>query len=107
MCANTGSLEVPKHLRNALTRLLEALGHGAGYRHAHDEPDAEATAAIRRRMQEGYEASPTRPADRAPWRSTAKRKRLAFVNWMAYFFPNRVMKQEIAEIALRRARLLD
>lgn len=31
---------------------------------------------------------------------------LAFVNWMAYFFPDRVMKQEIAEIALRRARLL-
>ena len=32
---------------------------------------------------------------------------VAFVNWMAYFFPDRVMKQEIAEIALRRARLLD
>lgn len=32
---------------------------------------------------------------------------LAFVNWMAYFFPDQVMKQEIAEIALRRARLLD
>ena len=35
-----GSLEVPKHLRNAPTRLLEALGHGEGYRYAHDEPDA-------------------------------------------------------------------
>ena len=32
---------------------------------------------------------------------------LAFVNWMAYFFPDRVMKQEIAEIALRRARRLE
>ena len=31
---------------------------------------------------------------------------IAFVNWMAYFFPDRVMKQEIAEVALRRARLL-
>ncbi|MXW92239.1 MAG: hypothetical protein F4114_12565 [Rhodospirillaceae bacterium] len=31
---------------------------------------------------------------------------IAFVNWMAYFFPDRVMKQEIAEIALRRARVL-
>lgn len=30
----------------------------------------------------------------------------AFVNWMAYFYPDQVMKQEIAEIALRRARLL-
>ncbi|MCY3767588.1 MAG: phospholipase D family protein [Gemmatimonadetes bacterium] len=28
---------------------------------------------------------------------------LAFVNWVAYFFPDKVMKQEIAEIALRRA----
>ena len=35
-----GSLEVPKHLRNAPTRLLESLGHGAGYRYAHEEPDA-------------------------------------------------------------------
>ena len=32
---------------------------------------------------------------------------VAFVNWMAYFFSDRVMKQEIAEIALRRARLLE
>ncbi len=31
---------------------------------------------------------------------------IAFVNWMAYFFSDRVMKQEIAEIALRRAQLL-
>ena len=30
----------------------------------------------------------------------------AFVNWMAYFFSDRVMKQEIAEVALRRARIL-
>lgn len=30
----------------------------------------------------------------------------AFVNWMEYFFSDRVMKQEITEIALRRARVL-
>ena len=30
----------------------------------------------------------------------------AFVNWMEYFFPDRVMKQEITEIALRRAQVL-
>ncbi|MFQ6022865.1 MAG: replication-associated recombination protein A [Acidiferrobacterales bacterium] len=35
-----GSLEVPLHLRNAPTRLMKALGHGDGYRYAHDEPDA-------------------------------------------------------------------
>ena len=32
---------------------------------------------------------------------------LAFVNWMAYFFPDVVMKQQIAEVALRRAQLLN
>ncbi len=34
-----GSLEVPMHLRNAPTELLASLGHGAGYRHAHDEAE--------------------------------------------------------------------
>jgi len=33
----TGSHPVPKHLRNAPTRLLKELGHGDGYRYAHDE----------------------------------------------------------------------
>ena len=32
---------------------------------------------------------------------------MAFVNWMAYFFDDCVMKQEIAEIALRRAQVID
>ena len=36
----SGSLEVPKHLRNAPTRLMKQLGHGEGYRYAHDEPGA-------------------------------------------------------------------
>ena len=31
---------------------------------------------------------------------------IAFVNWMVHFFSDRVMKQEIAEIALRRAQVL-
>ncbi|MBF2760749.1 MAG: replication-associated recombination protein A [Ectothiorhodospiraceae bacterium AqS1] len=35
----SGSLEVPMHLRNAPTRLMASLGHGAGYRHAHDEAE--------------------------------------------------------------------
>jgi putative ATPase len=34
-----GSLEVPLHLRNAPTRLMRELGHGEGYRYAHDEPE--------------------------------------------------------------------
>jgi putative ATPase len=35
-----GSLEVPVHLRNAPTGLMEKLGHGRDYRYAHDEPEA-------------------------------------------------------------------
>jgi putative ATPase len=35
-----GTLEVPARLRNAPTRLMKELGHGQGYRYAHDEPEA-------------------------------------------------------------------
>ena len=37
---NSGSLDVPVHLRNAPTRLMKELGHGAEYRYAHDEENA-------------------------------------------------------------------
>ena len=36
----TGSLEVPVHLRNAPTKLMQELGYGRAYRYAHDEPEA-------------------------------------------------------------------
>ncbi|MGM0826094.1 MAG: replication-associated recombination protein A [Pseudomonadota bacterium] len=32
-------VEVPTYLRNAPTKLMEQLGHGDGYRYAHNEPD--------------------------------------------------------------------
>ena len=35
--AENGSAPVPMHLRNAPTRLMKGLGHGKGYRYAHDE----------------------------------------------------------------------
>jgi putative ATPase len=35
-----GSHEVPIHLRNAPTRLMQELGYGKRYRYAHDEPNA-------------------------------------------------------------------
>lgn len=35
-----GTLDVPMHLRNAPTRLMQDLGYGQGYRYAHDEPEA-------------------------------------------------------------------
>jgi putative ATPase len=34
-----GTLDVPLHLRNAPTRLMRDMGHGKGYRYAHDEPE--------------------------------------------------------------------
>ena len=38
--SETGSLEVPVHLRNAPTKLMKSLDYGKAYRYAHDEPDA-------------------------------------------------------------------
>ncbi len=35
-----GTLDVPARFRNAPTKLMKSLGHGEGYRYAHDEPDA-------------------------------------------------------------------
>jgi putative ATPase len=35
---SSGTAEVPLHLRNAPTRLMESLGHGKAYRYSHDEP---------------------------------------------------------------------
>lgn len=40
-----GSLEVPLELRNAPTALMRELGHGKGYRYAHDEPEGFAAGA--------------------------------------------------------------
>ncbi|WP_218354937.1 replication-associated recombination protein A [Alteromonas lipotrueiana] len=37
---------VPDHLRNAPTKLMKELGHGEGYRYAHDEPNAFAAGEI-------------------------------------------------------------
>lgn len=36
----SGSLEVPLHLRNAPTKLMQELDYGKTYRYAHDEPEA-------------------------------------------------------------------
>jgi putative ATPase len=37
---DSGSLDVPMHLRNAPTKLMKELGYGENYRYAHDEDDA-------------------------------------------------------------------
>ena len=36
----TGTLEVPMHIRNAPTKLMKELDYGKGYRYAHDEEEA-------------------------------------------------------------------
>lgn len=36
---NRGTLEVPMHIRNAPTRLMQDLGYSEGYRYAHNEDD--------------------------------------------------------------------
>jgi putative ATPase len=36
----TGTLPVPLHIRNAASKLMKQLGYGAGYKYAHDYPDA-------------------------------------------------------------------
>ena len=50
-----GTLEVPLRLRNAPTALMKGLGYGAGYRYAHDEPDA--YAAGERYFPDGMESA--------------------------------------------------
>lgn len=58
-----GSRPVPMHLRNAPTRLMKDLGHGAGYRHAHNEADAYAAGV--NYFPEGFpEVSWYQPVDR-------------------------------------------
>jgi len=42
---DTGTQPVPMPLRNAPTQLMKELGHGEGYRYAHDEPDGFAAGA--------------------------------------------------------------
>ncbi len=39
LAKDSGSAEVPLHLRNAPTKLMKELGYGAEYRYAHDESD--------------------------------------------------------------------
>ena len=52
--ANDESRPVPMHLRNAPTKLMKELGHGAGYRYAHEEGGA--FAAGERYLPEGMDS---------------------------------------------------
>jgi len=39
LARESGSMDVPEHLRNAPTRLMKDMGYGKDYRYAHDETD--------------------------------------------------------------------
>ncbi|MBM4189869.1 MAG: replication-associated recombination protein A [Betaproteobacteria bacterium] len=58
----TGTLPVPEHLRNAPTRLMKDLGHGQGYRYAHDEPQGYAAGSSY--LPAGLQVQFYRPTDR-------------------------------------------
>jgi len=40
LAEQTSSLDVPAHLKNSTSDITQALGHGAGYRYAHNEVNA-------------------------------------------------------------------
>ncbi len=61
--AEDGSRPVPMHLRNAPTKLMKSMGHGDGYRYAHDEADG--YAAGERYLPDGVDAQQWyQPTDR-------------------------------------------
>jgi putative ATPase len=59
---DNGSAPVPMHIRNAPTQLMKELGHGEGYRYAHDEQDG--YAAGENYFPEGLGATFYEPSDR-------------------------------------------
>jgi len=58
----SGSLEVPLHLRNAPTKLMSELDYGKDYRYAHDEPDG--YAAGEQYFPDGHERRYYQPVSR-------------------------------------------
>ena len=72
--SKTGSLPVPLHLRNAPTRLMESLGHGAAYQNPHRHPGNIVEQSY---LPEGLQAGPFyRPAPHGAERTIGER--LAF-----------------------------
>jgi replication-associated recombination protein RarA len=68
-----GTRPVPMHLRNAPTQLMKELGHGAGYRYAHDEAGGFAAGETLPARRHG--AAGSLPAGaRAGWRSALRDK---------------------------------
>ena len=76
LAGETQEMNVPMHLRNAPTRLMKELGHGAGYQYAHDNGDA---VVAQRHFPEGMEtANLYHPTERGFERTLGERMR-----WLA------------------------
>ncbi len=70
-----GSFEVPMHLRNAPTRLMQELGYGKTYRYAHDEPDGYAA---------GEQYFPEELGERRYYRPVARGLEIKIAERLAY-----------------------
>jgi putative ATPase len=69
--AKHGAAPIPMHLRNAPTPFMKREGYGAGYRYAHDEPDAFVAA---RNLPDAVRGEPFyEPTDRGAERPIAER----------------------------------
>jgi len=75
LARETQHLDVPMHLKNAPTRLMKELGHGAGYQYAHDNKDG---VVAQRHFPEGMEPeSLYQPVDRGFERTLTER-----ISWL-------------------------
>ncbi|ATX82161.1 Recombination protein MgsA [Mariprofundus ferrinatatus] len=74
LARETQQTDVPTHLKNAPTRLMKELGHGAGYQYAHDAEDAVVT---QQHFPEGVNAELYKPVDRGFERTLRER-----IHWL-------------------------
>jgi putative ATPase len=76
LAKDTQNADVPMHLRNAPTRLMKELGHGASYQYAHNDEDG---VVIQRHFPEGMQSGVLyEPAGRGFERQLAER-----MSWLA------------------------
>jgi len=70
LARETQQTDVPKHLKNAPTRLMKQLGHGAGYQYAHDAVDGVVN---QQHLPDGVRAELYLPVDRGFERTLKER----------------------------------
>lgn len=75
LAKETQQTDVPMHLKNAPTKLMKQLGHGAGYQYAHDADDA---VVDQQHLPDGVRAGFYEPVDRGFERTMKER-----MQWLA------------------------